>query len=161
MSTFASRLLQARSAAGLTQKELADSVGISTVQLSRYEGGKSTPRPPVMTQLALALGVNSKWLADESEPPDAPEVLVEREKDGGATLTFRPDPETAKRWQDLAAKTGMDQDALFGLVVRELAEQFKSHPTRSMEEMYEELHKRLRLLEDRISQPAQEPSRKS
>lgn len=74
MSSFASRLLDARSAVGLTQKELADGAGISSVQLSRYETGKSQPRPPVLAQLARVLSVKPEWLAngnpaDEGDPP--------------------------------------------------------------------------------------------
>ncbi len=62
MSSFAERLLHARSDSGLTQRELSEKTGISTVQLSRYESGKSAPRPPVLMKLAKALSVNHEWL---------------------------------------------------------------------------------------------------
>ena len=61
MSDFASRLLHARATAGMTQRDLALIANISAVQLSRSEGGKSTPRPAVLMQLAEALGVSKEW----------------------------------------------------------------------------------------------------
>ncbi|WP_284335437.1 helix-turn-helix domain-containing protein [Comamonas sp. NoAH] len=72
MIEFASRLLHARSDAGITQRELSEITGISTVQLSRYESGKSTPRPPVLMKLAKALAVNHEWLkGDDTYERDA------------------------------------------------------------------------------------------
>ena len=62
MNKFASRLTQARAEAGMTQRELSEQTGISTVQLSRYEAGKSNPRPPLLVKLANALAVSPQWL---------------------------------------------------------------------------------------------------
>lgn len=73
MSDFASRLLKARAEAGMTQRELSEKTGISTVQLSRYEAGKSNPRLPLLFKLADALGVNPQWLngSESHERDDA------------------------------------------------------------------------------------------
>lgn len=73
MSDFAARLLHARSVAGITQRELAERTGISTVQLSRYESGKSKPRPPVLMKVAKALAVNHEWLGG-SDAHDSDEI---------------------------------------------------------------------------------------
>ena len=45
-----------REGAGLTQRQLAEAVGVSTPTLSRYESGKLTPRGQTLTRYSYALG---------------------------------------------------------------------------------------------------------
>lgn len=167
---FKDRLIAAREHAGLSQSQLARQLDMAPTQLARYESGRAVPRRKVMERLALALAVNSRWLAEGNEPPDAPEVLTDKQADGGVTLTFRPDPETAELWRELAARSSMSPDDLFGWVLREMTAQIRDNPTLSMEELYADIHRRLQRLESRVnvssgnappaeaeSQPAKKP----
>jgi transcriptional regulator with XRE-family HTH domain len=124
MNEFASRLLEARSSAGLTQKELADQVGISSVQLSRYEGGKSQPRPPVLAQLAKALGVSPSWLASGEltvSPAPAPFVDGElvRKPDGSGEMVVRMDSATREALEAKAKSLGVTPEAALKIIVLE------------------------------------------
>lgn len=64
---FRFRLVDARAKTGMTQQELADTLGISRKSLSRYESGQSLPRPGVLLELADTLGVDPGWLTGASE----------------------------------------------------------------------------------------------
>lgn len=155
MNTFAARLLQARSAAGLTQKELADAVGVSTVQLSRYEGGKSTPRPRVMAQLAIALGVNTQWLADGSRPADEPEVAFGKpDSDGMTEVSFRPDKHTGELLRLMAARAGKTPEEILKFLITEAAAAYSEHPQIQAPDVYLAVIKRLEELEKKVATAA-------
>lgn len=66
MALFAQRLKQARNSKELTQKELSDLSGVSTVMISQYERSEiSTGKNPALNNvysLANALGVSIDWL---------------------------------------------------------------------------------------------------
>lgn len=59
---FATKLISLRSAQNLTQQQLADAVGITPSQISRYESGQAKPRKIILLRLADALGVSSTEL---------------------------------------------------------------------------------------------------
>lgn len=70
---FPQRLVSFRKAKGLTQKALADRVGIHVIQIHRYESGSSQPSLEVIKKLALALSVSTDALLfdeDERGPGD-------------------------------------------------------------------------------------------
>lgn len=54
-----------REAAGLSQRQLADSVGVSKGFISALEGGRSVPNLDMLVQLADAMNVRSGALMDE------------------------------------------------------------------------------------------------
>jgi len=58
-------LLVLRQAAGMTQEELADHVGVAQAALSRYENGLRTPDESVRSALAEALAVTTDFLDHE------------------------------------------------------------------------------------------------
>ena len=58
------KLKKARENAGLTQKQVADAVGIAEAQYQRYEYG-TTPLAPVACKIAKALGVTVESLYGE------------------------------------------------------------------------------------------------
>ncbi|MBF0602524.1 MAG: helix-turn-helix domain-containing protein [Nitrospirae bacterium] len=60
-STLSDRIKQARKHAGLTQKELADKVGISQTAIHKLEGGGSRSSRKTIT-IALTCGVDPIWL---------------------------------------------------------------------------------------------------
>lgn len=79
-ATFGDRLAAAREAARLSQKELAQRVGIKTSTLRSWEEDLSEPRANRLSILSGILGVSLRWLLTaEGEgllPPDedAPEA---------------------------------------------------------------------------------------
>lgn len=74
-ATFGDRLAAARDAAGLSQKELAQRVGIKTGTLRNWEEDLSEPRANRLSILAGILGVSLSWLlTGEGEGVAAPEL---------------------------------------------------------------------------------------
>ena len=63
---FGNNLLKMIPFSGMNSKELADEVGISTVMLSKYIHGKSTPNVLVARKLARALGCTVDELFDDT-----------------------------------------------------------------------------------------------
>ncbi len=55
------RIKQARTAAGLSQRDLAAWAGISAMAVHKYEAGKNTPSSGVLLALARALGVRTEY----------------------------------------------------------------------------------------------------
>lgn len=77
------RLLKIRTEKDETQEQVADSVGISYVSLSRYETGQRMPKMNILAKLADHYGVTTDELlgratADELEPqaPKTPEARI-------------------------------------------------------------------------------------
>lgn len=71
------RIKEARRAKGITQKELADLIGVNKNTISGYEGGYREPDVPRIHALSKALDVTGDWLI---ESPFAEKM--EREKEG-------------------------------------------------------------------------------
>jgi transcriptional regulator with XRE-family HTH domain len=69
-----STLKSARKSAGLTLEQLAERVGISVSQLSRFESGKREPRMAEMQTIADALGLSVADLLDKHGAHQAPLV---------------------------------------------------------------------------------------
>ena len=70
---FPDRLVVFRKEKGLTQQALAESIGLSVMQLRRYEAGTSQPTLDVLRKIAVALGVSADELVfetDERGPDD-------------------------------------------------------------------------------------------
>lgn len=59
--SFAIRLQQARKAAGLSLRSLADDIGLSHAAIKKYEDGNAMPSSDVLIKLARALDVRSEW----------------------------------------------------------------------------------------------------
>ncbi|CAM6924120.1 LexA family transcriptional regulator [Enterobacter asburiae] len=62
-SGFWERVSKARALNSLTQKELAELVGVSQRQIAAYENVESEPRERTLMKLAEALGTTPEWLA--------------------------------------------------------------------------------------------------
>lgn len=60
--SLSNRLKQARTIAGIFQKDLADKVGVTQHQISLYESGASKPRLSTLEKLANALNISTEWL---------------------------------------------------------------------------------------------------
>lgn len=62
MSTVGDRILNLRKELSLSQKELADKVGITEASLSRYENNKREPKGEIIAKLAKALNTTTDYL---------------------------------------------------------------------------------------------------
>ncbi len=65
------RLKDAREAIGLTQKELAERVGMSEQQIYRYESDKSDPTGEALSKLSRVLSVSVDYLLGLVDNPKA------------------------------------------------------------------------------------------
>lgn len=77
------RMRKARARAGLTYRQLAETVGVSYTVLVAYEKGHAKPRPAHLVSLAAALSCTVTYLAPM---PRAPTLADYRER-RGLTLT--------------------------------------------------------------------------
>lgn len=95
---FPDRLAALRKDKALTQKELAEMVGLNQAQIHRYEKGAAEPSMSALKRLALALGVTTDKLVfeeDERGPDDELRLQFE------AVSRFNPDEKkTAKEVLD-------------------------------------------------------------
>ncbi|WP_324190204.1 helix-turn-helix domain-containing protein [Nocardia cyriacigeorgica] len=55
-------VLTARRAVGMTQEQLAETLGVTQTALSRYENNLRVPEPEMISQLAAALGITVEFL---------------------------------------------------------------------------------------------------
>lgn len=78
MKPFSEKVKSARSELGLSQKQLAELVGVSTRSIQVYERGEKMPRRSTMFRLAKALKVSVKFLSDD----DCKNPLEDIDKDG-------------------------------------------------------------------------------
>lgn len=62
MESIGSRIKEVREQKGLTQKQVAEEVGITEATLSRYENDLREPKAEIVSKLAKALGVSSDFL---------------------------------------------------------------------------------------------------
>ncbi|EBH3061870.1 helix-turn-helix transcriptional regulator [Salmonella enterica] len=61
--SIATRIIERRAELEMSQNDLACEAGVAPAQISRYESGKTLPRPKVIARLAEALLVPYSWLA--------------------------------------------------------------------------------------------------
>lgn len=50
--------------AGMTQKDLAEAIGVSYIQISHYETGRSRPRKKFLQRIAAALKVSVEDISE-------------------------------------------------------------------------------------------------
>lgn len=74
MATTGERIRDARKARGMTQKELADKVGVKFSAIHKYETGLIVNlKRDTISALAKALDVTPSWLMCIDDTPDAPQ----------------------------------------------------------------------------------------
>lgn len=74
---FADKLKKLRNGKGLTQKELAAIINVSTSAVSQYERGKATPRRENLILLAEYFGVTVAYLEGTTSIEDIENMLNE------------------------------------------------------------------------------------
>lgn len=96
---FANRLRQARTAAGMSQRDLETSSGIPKSRISRYENGHLLPSLGGLEKLSASLGVPRSTLLGEPEDPPAAFARVLRNR-GVAFASVRQAQEFAESVAD-------------------------------------------------------------
>ena len=76
MPEFGERLKAARLNKNMSQKELADSMGMKQASISQFENGQRLPTPANIKKLASILDVSPNDLAGESEGKFEKELLL-------------------------------------------------------------------------------------
>lgn len=70
MSKYASKVKEAREESGMSQKQLAEKIGVTQRTITTYETGGSLPRGTTARKLAKALNVSLEYLMnDEIDDP--------------------------------------------------------------------------------------------
>lgn len=106
--TFSANLQFHRVKAGMNQQQLANEVGITASQISRYEHGRAHPRVDVVHRIAKALNVPFEILTaridqegplghDTGERPYTPQTLREKFTAPLNILDGQPTPRQARR----------------------------------------------------------------
>lgn len=73
-ATFGDRLAAARDGAGLSQRDLADRLGVKTSTIAAWEDDRKEPRANRLSMLSGILGISLSWLmTGQGDGPDAPE----------------------------------------------------------------------------------------
>lgn len=70
--TIGEAIKTARKAVPMTQKELAEKLGVSAVNISQLENGARTPKIETLQNIAKALGVSTLDLLGPYEGPELP-----------------------------------------------------------------------------------------
>ena len=69
-NTLGGRIAELLEKNGLTQRELAEKVGVTEVSMSRYISNDRTPKGPVIANIATALHTTSDYLLGTEEVGD-------------------------------------------------------------------------------------------
>jgi len=86
-ATLGDRLAAAREAAGLSQDELAEKLGVDIEALDAWENDRREPRANRLQMLTGLLGVSLRWLLTGiGEGPDDPGTLEQTPQDVHAIL---------------------------------------------------------------------------
>ena len=87
LGTRISNLLEQQ---GLSQRELADKIGVTEVSMSRYIRGDRTPKGPIISNIAKVLHTSSDYLLGQEVENEDPELVYYR--------TQRAIARNAKNW---------------------------------------------------------------
>ncbi len=71
MSSLGETIVTGRVAAGMTQADLANAIGVTQAAMSRYENDLRDPEPDTIDRIADALGVTARFLERASRPSAA------------------------------------------------------------------------------------------
>lgn len=89
-ATLGTRISDLLDQQGLSQRELADKVGVTEVSMSRYIKGERTPKGPIIANIAKALHTTSDFLLGHETEASDPEIEYYR--------TQRSIARNAKKW---------------------------------------------------------------
>lgn len=66
-NTFGQKIKELRKGKKLNQTQMAEILGVHLQTICRYEKGKLTPSPDVLSVLAEKFGVDANWLFEEGD----------------------------------------------------------------------------------------------
>lgn len=147
----------------MTQAELAEQVGITQTQVSRYEMGKALPRPATLRALAAAMGVTPEWLSHgEGEERQLLVKLSASKGEVDSGLSIHGDASTVSTFLKLAEGEGMTPDSFLAKLVYDHMEKLRAKNFNGLVDDSElaKLSMRVRELEARIGESSQTKSPK-
>ena len=74
--SFAKKLKNLRELSNMSQKELSEKLGISTVMISQYENGKKMPARTTLNKIAELFGVTTSDLLGEDPDDETSEEMI-------------------------------------------------------------------------------------
>lgn len=83
------KIAQIRESRGMTQKELADAVGVTQQTIYYYEHGDHDPRASMLKRLAKALGCTVSELLDIKSTVEYSAVKLEDKREAELTRIYR------------------------------------------------------------------------
>ncbi|APC46455.1 helix-turn-helix domain-containing protein [Aeribacillus pallidus] len=104
MSILAKRLKYLRDKHNYSQKKVAESLGISNVQLSRYETGDRKPDPEMIAAFAEFYNVSTDYLLGKTDNPTPKEIV----KISGKEIELTP--EELKLFEELKKHPALFHD---------------------------------------------------
>lgn len=126
-NALAQRLIKARSSHGWSQADLAEVSGVAAAQISRYEQGRTTPRPAVVAKLAKTLEVRFEWLAFGHADSEGTGSAYPSEQVKRVEIEMEDALQAAvKRF---AQRSGIAYEAVFSTLLREMLNRFERNPT--------------------------------
>lgn len=97
------RIKQLREKNNLSQKQLAEQLGITNVQLSRYESGGRKPDPDTITTIAAFFGVMTDYLLGRHDKIYDPQELYITEEDRQLIQVLKKHPEFRQIFKEMVA----------------------------------------------------------
>lgn len=70
VSIIGQRIKEKREALGISQKALADTVGITPSSINQYEAGSKTPSTDILKEIAIALSTETDYLLGMKKDED-------------------------------------------------------------------------------------------
>ena len=115
MKTYAQKVKEAREILDISQRQLAEQIGVSQRTITMYETGASLPRGTTVRKLAKALNVSVEYLMnDDIDDPHYgldKETLVEQARERYGNRAAREAAELLEKNQALFAGGELDQEA--------------------------------------------------
>ena len=90
---------------GLSQRELAEIVGVTEVSMSRYIRGDRVPRGPILANIAAALHTTPEYLLDQESEEDSELVYYRTQR----AIARNKNNWTAKQKADLVNALIIDE----------------------------------------------------
>ena len=78
--TLGGRISELLEKLGMTQRELAETVGVTEVSMSRYIKGDRVPKGPIIANIALALHTTTDYLLGQETEEDSELVYYQTQR---------------------------------------------------------------------------------